>query len=229
MSIFTPILDRARTALAAAEAAEAQAHAELEAHRKVPADPGDAAAIKDWRAIEAKLSDELEVAESVVAHWRGAVAEQEVRAERDALAAEHKKLVVETDGAAAKRIRAITDAMVKLRAMIDEDAAYRARVDNFNIRRGDLPFIVDAETKLRTPAGRTRPAITQKVIAYFDADGRRYGSRHAYNEQGEVVIRDDLIEREVEDIIHAESREPGIRPERFVDAVKLVDMRGRPL
>jgi hypothetical protein len=228
MSLFGPIIDRARLALTGAEAAEAQAHAELEAHRKAPADPGDASAIKAWRTREAELTEALEIAKDVLTHWIGVVAEQEERAEKSALAAEHKKLVAETDGAAAKRVKSIAAKSAELAALLAEHREHVERVDAFNARRGDLPFIVDAETRIRSIPGKVTPAIKETRKVWVGTDGKPC-SEYTVDAEGRQVRRQGVHEEMREFVIRGELPAVATMPTRFADALVLVDIAGRSL
>jgi len=95
--------------------------------------------------------------------------------------------------------------------------------------RAKAAGVEDAEASVRRGPSRIVPAITETKLVWFDAEGRRFGSNFTTDREGRQVKAPDRVQREVVDTIREEYVEPGAMPERFADAIRLVDLKGRPL
>jgi len=199
--------------------------AEIEADPPKSADPAEHL---EWVERRDAGRREVEALRSALAIATAEAAKAEA-AQRDAdddakHAAEERQARVDE-----KLVHDLVAAQQKVAAIRDKLAASIARTEAVNSRRGARPFILDAETRVRSKPGRIRPAITEKVTAWFGPDGRRYANNLATDEAGRTIEATDRVQREVVDVIHAESQDPPSMPSRFADAIRLVDLDGRAL
>lgn len=118
--------------------------------------------------------------------------------------------------------------------LLGELATYQAaaqhveRVDAFNARRGDLPFIVDAETRIRSIPGKVTPAIKETRKVWVGTDGKPC-SEYTVDAEGRQVRRQGVHEEIREFVIRGELPAVATMPTRFADALVLVDIAGRSL
>jgi len=95
--------------------------------------------------------------------------------------------------------------------------------------RAQAAGVEDAEQRVRRGPRQTLPAITETVVAWFSPEGKRFGSDMMLDHEGRWVRATDRVQREVVDTIREEMTLAGDMPERFVNAIKLVDLEGRKL
>lgn len=220
MNLFGSHIEKAQAALRDGVSAHALAVANLDAHDLAPADPGDAEAIKAHRNRRTLLAQEVEIAEGVVSHWRGVVANLEKEAAEKAKVAERAASEKEARANEALVCEIARDAE-KLKTKLAKLEEHRARAKAAGVE--------DAEARVRRGPARTLPAITQTVTAWFGPDGTRYGSDMTHDAEGRSVKATDRVQREVVDVIRDEMTLPGEMPTRFADAITLVDLQGRVL
>ena len=176
------------------------------------------AAIRDIEAIRHALA----IATAEAAKAEAAQAEQEAGAEHAAAERQAK--------ADEKLVREIIALSEKLAAKRDELTASIARTEEANAKRGTRPFIVDAETRVRQQQRPGRPAITETRQAWVDSDGKRFADNKRWDEASmKYVVCPERELREVVDVIREEQPSWHEMPTRLADAIKLVDLAGKPL
>jgi hypothetical protein len=139
------------------------------------------------------------------------IAALEVEAAEKAKTAERATIEKEADGPMATLVRKIEADAAKLAADIERLEEHRARAQAMGV--------ADAEYRVRSKPGRLRPAITERVTAWFSPDGKRYGSNLTYDDSGRVIKATDRVQREVVDVIHPEVQESPTLVGRLVDAL----------
>lgn len=110
--------------------------------------------------------------------------------------------------------------------MLAEHREHVERVDAFNARRGDLPFIVDAETRIRSIPGKVTPAIKETRKVWVGTDGKPC-SEYTVDAEGRQVRRQGVPREMREFVIRGELPAVATMPTRFADALVLVDIAGR--
>lgn len=229
MNIFASNDEKARGALQAAVSHHAMASAELAAHRLAPADAGDFAGLRKHAEKDDLLARDAAIAAEVLKHWTEVVgrldaeaAEREIDAEH---AVEEKKVAAE-----AKRLpeeyRAWAARGVEL---LSQMQASRARTDAINAKRGDRPFIVDTEFRVRQRPGEFIKAITQTDSVWVNADGEVVSS-HTADGMGKSIPNPDAVRQEERVFfLRQEQQLPPTMPNRLTDEIRLVDLEGRQI
>lgn len=181
-----------------------------------------------------KLRDELAVFDRKIEAAKGALAHTQ-KTLADAQAAEVKAEGDRAHAAAEKRAKSDASLVLETLDMIDKLAANlakieegRALIEEANAKRGDRPFITDAEKRVREIPAQTLPKITRFEEQWVSDTGERPGMFRA-NAAGEMVPADhrSYSKRKVEVVERAETHIPARMPERLADAVRLVDKGGR--
>jgi hypothetical protein len=152
-------------------------------------------------------------------------AEAEARArEDDATHKAAEKLAV----AQAKLVVEIAAGSEKLAADFARLEEMATTIEEANKVRGDRPYIVDGERKVRERPGGFLPAITGQDSVGVDKDGNRV-PEFITEEGGVKSVRNPKWFRNVEvlNTIRAEQHLPPIMPEPFTTAIHLVDLHGR--
>lgn len=128
-----------------------------------------------------------------------------------------------------KLVRELDALLRKAAAKRDELAASVARTAEANEKRGSRPFILDAERRARETPGRDIPAEFVERECWRDGSGRE-ATVLRQNERGEMVPTEAGFTKVRERVqVRPERRESATMPRRYVDALVLVDMQGRPL
>jgi len=227
--------EKARKALDASVSHHALAVADREAHRLDPADPGDFDAQKAWARRDAELERDVEIAAGVVEHWRGVVAKFDAEAAFAAKRARHAELDRKAE-AGKKREKQIDAKARELAELLKAKAADDAELDRFNREeRGDLPFIVDAETRLRrrfeTIPAKPATYYTTPRLAWLDANGNEV-QREIYDRAG-MLMRNAAAIKQVERFDECTPAQPErVVPlpfDRFADAIRLIDADGKQI
>lgn len=128
-----------------------------------------------------------------------------------------------------KLARDLDVALRRAAGLRDQLAASVNRTAEYNSRRGDRPYIADAEDRARRIPAKIVPPSYRDEIVWEDASGLR-PSLFRRNENGEMVPQAGGFTRKTVKVCQSPERvEPARMPERYVDALKLVDLEGRPL
>ena len=224
------LLDNLRALVGAAENLDTQRRAvlaEIEQTHKRPAslDPAEIARKRDdLAAAELRLTD----LDEALRNAEAARAETARKAEQEAADASH--IIAEKQARADEKLVSELDALIrKVAAKRDELAASIARTAEANETRGARPLILDAERRVREKAGRTITAEFAERECWRDGSGRE-ATVLRKNERGEMVPMEAGYAKVRERVqVRAERHEPTSMPQRYVDALVLVDLEGRPL
>lgn len=190
---------------------------EIEAAPPTSADPADHLA---WAEKRDAARRHVEALRGALAIATAEAAKAEVAAEAEAKVSE--RAAIEKEARANEPlVHEIARDAEKLKAKLDKLAEH--------VERATAAGVEDAEVRVRRGASRTLPAITERKTVWFGPDGTRYGSDMTHDKEGRSVKAADRVQREVVDTLREEMTLPGDMPERFVDAIKLVDLQGRPL
>lgn len=187
----------------------------------------DADALFVWRRERRDFEDRVESDREAVA-WAEAKAAEAVAAEANKAADAAYAAAEKQAKADEKLVREIDELARKLAAKRDELAASIARTEAVNAARGDRPFIVDAEARVRQHPGRTEPAEFRDEVVWTDAAGNRPS---VFRERdGQLEPTEAGFTRRTERVcVRQERIIPATMPIRFADAIELVDIDGRPL
>lgn len=217
----TAAVERNRAAVARSERRQSD-------HEAVRPAGDDAEALYAWKREARDLADRVE-------SDREALAFAESRAEQARLADVERAIDAELAAAAKVAIAhgrltlEIAADAEKLAAKLARMEEMRAAVDQANQKRGARPHIVDGEFEVRQVAGAFYPAVTSEEKVWIDRNGKptqdqilddqmRWISNPAAVEQGVVTV-----------VLQAEQQLPPRMPERFVDAMQIVNLRGEQL
>jgi hypothetical protein len=217
-------LEAAIAATSKAQDKRETAERNLAAYNAARPDGSDADALYEWRRSQRDLLDRRDAALEALAFAERGAATARDRAEQEGREREHAaaaKLAPETS----KLTLDILASVDRLAAKLEKLKRLQSEVARANSVRGDLPFIVDGERKLREQPGIGRPAITQTVKAYVDRQGRRVSNQYSDGE-GRNRFRDDVTLVEVEDVIVPALPAVPTMPTPLVEAIKLVDVAG---
>jgi len=191
--------------------------AEIEANPPQSADPADHLAWVEKR----------DAARREVEALRGALAIATAEAAKAEAAAEAEAKV--SKRAALEREAKATEALVREIARDAEKLASKlAKLEEHRLRARSAG-VDDAEYRVRSKPGRVRPAIAETKQAWFDPSGRRFASNYTVDASGREVEATDRELRTVVDVVSPETQDPPQMPPRFAAAIKLVDLKGRPL
>jgi len=156
---------------------------------------------------------------------------EQAKAERgvEGRIARHAELDRKTE-AGKKRLKQIDAKARELAELLKAKAADDAELDRFNREeRGDLPFIVDAETRLRRKMGEPTPAVTSTDTVWVDAAGNIV--------KGEITDREGRWMRNPA-AVRQEQRETILRPgwpaaplpfRRLADEIRLINLSGEQI
>lgn len=175
------------------------------------------------------LRRKIEIAEGVAKDSATRLDAARIEADKkDALA---KNAAKDREAAAAmKRVRAIPDLMAKLTEELTWLRDHVADIDSYNRdERGDLPFIADAEKRVRQRPGKFFPAITENRRVWVDAEGKHYADNLRWDQQMHKHVEAGRTQRDVVDTIRAEQQLPPDMPTRLADAVVLVGLDGNQI
>ena len=129
-----------------------------------------------------------------------------------------------------KREKRIDATARELAELLKAKAADDAELDRFNREeRGDLPFIIDAETRLRQKMGQPTPPVISRANVWVDAAGN--------------VVKGEIANREGRWIknpaaVRQEQRETILRPgeptrplpfKRLADEIRLINLSGEQI
>lgn len=218
--------EKAVDAVERVKAALARSNRRLVEHEARRPAGDDADASYSWKRERRDLEDR-------VASDKDALDFAEARAEQALVEARDREAIAaniaEERRAAAdgKLIREAEALVEKLAAKLADIEASRERTDQINANRGDLPFVEDAETRIRRRPGQLVPAITEKQKVWMDADGSRFGDRLRWDVPlGKYVECPDRKLVEIDVVIRPELQLPPIMPDRLADAIRLVNLAG---
>ncbi|HVJ78105.1 MAG TPA: hypothetical protein VM620_09740 [Hyphomicrobium sp.] len=188
----------------------------------------DADGIFDWRRERRDLEDRVEADREALAFSESKAAEA-AAAEADRKADAEHAAEEKAANADMKLVRQIDDLSRRLAAKRDELAASVARTAGHNARRGARAFIPDAEERCRRIPSKTVPASYRDDVVWENQNGER-PCFFVKEQSGELVPRDVGFTRKVVTICQSpESFEPSRMPQRYADALVLVDIEGRKL
>lgn len=189
----------------------------------------DAGAIYAWRRERRDLEDRVEAnrAAYAVAERRA----QQARLEADRVAAKARNTEMARKAKQAeKRVRAIGEMQAALAAELTRLVEHVEELDTYNhFERGDLPFVPDAEVRVRQRPAHVVPAEYRDEVRWEDASGNRasYFKRDA---EGELVpVHDEYTRRIVRVCQREEHPAPAWMPDRFAEAIRLVDAAGEQI
>lgn len=219
--------EKALDAVERNRAAVARSERRIAEHDASRPEGDDADALFNWKREQRDLVDRLEADREALVWSEAKAAEAAVEAaERKAdaeYAAEEKAVRADE-----KLVRQIDDLARKLADARDALAASVARTDAVNTKRGDRPFIVDAETRVRSIPGKVTPAIKETRKVWVGTDGKPC-SEYTVDAEGRQVKREGIHEEMREFVIRGELPAVATMPTRFADALVLVDIAGRSL
>lgn len=227
MSLFASNDEKARKALEAATSHHAMAIAELEAVRLASADAGDFAQLKAQAEKTEVLERDAGIAAGVVEHWKSVVAKLEAEATAKAAIARNAEMDRRAR-AAVKRVASLFATIETLRPELEWLAGHIKEFDHYNSHeRGNLPFVADAERRLRERPGDMVPARVDEFETWADADGNPVRDQITDN-QGRWRWNPDAKQRKtVRQVISDAYQLPPKMPRRVIDDVRLVDVEGR--
>ncbi|THD38322.1 MAG: hypothetical protein E7773_00785 [Sphingomonas sp.] len=221
--------DRVIDAVARNQSALARAKQALTAHNREKPAGDDADALFAWRRERRDLEDRIAASE-------GALAFATAAAERATAEAAARKAKIDHDAAdktAEADVRLVhkVDALVrKLADARDQLAASVARTKAANQVRGDLPHIADAEFRVRSRPGETVEEIATFDDVNVDADGNPVSATIWDGAVGKHVPNPALVGTEKrKHVLRPAMQLPPRMPQRFADALRLVDLAGNAL
>jgi hypothetical protein len=190
----------------------------LEAHRLRSFDHGDVDAARKANQVERELAGEVEITAGVEEHWRAVIAKQEAeearKAEDAGYAADAKQALADE-----KIFRALLASIQQTAKLRDAWSASVARTAAANERRGNRPFIEDAERRARLQPAIERITRPRIETVWIDANGALCGEEAAGARR---------VERET-GVFSVQTGRDAFMPTRYADALRLFDLQGRPL
>ena len=229
MSIFQNA-DRAERQAAADQARVASYRSEIQAKESSPRDGVSFEALVSADEEAHALRRKLAIAEGVAA--RSAELLEKARAGAAERAAEAKHSAEERNAEADKKLVRELDALIrKTAAARDQLASSVARTAAYNAARGDRPFILDAEARVRQTPSFTRAAVFEDREEWQGPAGNTPGL-FRQNEKGDLVPADHCGPYKLVRFRHqvrAEEFVPAKMPSRYADSLVLVDAEGRKL
>lgn len=188
-------------------------------------DPSDHA---EWRRQVRDLEDEVAAVRDALVYATAQAAAAE--AEQEALDGASKHAAEVKQAKADEKLLAEYEATaLKLAGIRDRIAASVARTTEVNANRGESPFILDAETRVRQRMTEGRPAITEKRRVWVDASGEVVAPLTSDREGRQMKNPNAIEQVERTFTICAETPAVAVMPTRLADAIKLVDLDGKSL
>jgi hypothetical protein len=174
------------------------------------------------------LERKLKLAEGVTANSAERLAAAKAEAAEKAGDDEHKADTRQSEKDV-KIVRELDALVRQVAAKRDELAASIARTAAANDRRGARPFVLDAERRVRERLGRTIAAEFVERDVWRDGAGRE-PMQFRQDATGNLVPIEAGFTKVREHVqVRPERHEPASMPTRYVDALRLVDLEGRPL
>lgn len=130
-----------------------------------------------------------------------------------------------------KRFRAIFTSIEKLQAELTWAADHVAEYERYNRneRPADLPLVLDAEALLRYRAGTKIPEKFEEIDVWRDAQGREPTQFRMVNGERVPVGIEAYTKSKERVCIQTARTVPGGMPERLADAIRLIDIEGKPI
>jgi hypothetical protein len=147
----------------------------------------------------------------------------EAKAERDRQHKEGDKLV-RADVRLTENVEA---AAQQLAAALAAQVANQQKIDALNAARGDRPFIVNGERRLRETPGRTIPAQFEEREVWREHNGELVGQFKQHPETGELVPARGGVKSREKVQVRAEQIVPAHMPTPYAQAIVLVDRKGQ--
>lgn len=226
--LFASYTDKASAAVDRNRAALTRSTTRLTEHDAARPAGDDADELFAWRRERRDLEDRVESDKEALAFAEAAATKaQDEAAEREADAA-HK--AEERRAEADRKLITEIDALArKLAAKRDELTASIERTAIANAARGSRPYILDAETRVRQKPGKVIPAEYRDEVVWSDGSGRRPAVFRQGPEGEMIPTEHGFVKKTVRVQTRAERIIPVQMPARLADAIKLVDLEGRPL
>ena len=228
MALFDSLATKALDALPRARANAETLRQRLQAHDVSKPSGADAEVSYLWNRDRTEMVLRLEAAdEAVKFHEEKATAAEKELAQRAAAA--ETRAVEKAAIADEKLIRDAEALSIKLVAKLVEIEASRRRTSEYNSRRGDRPYVSDAEERVRqTPAKQVSAEYRDEEV-WIDGAGNQ--PTHYRVVKGDLVPSDHGNYRKITRKTETMCAHwlPAQMPTRLGDAIKLVDLQGKPL
>lgn len=210
------------------ESALAEAKRKLEAHVANAPETADAAEHRRWLATKRELEDDVAAEEGALRIAEEKAAEAKRVAEKAEGDAEERRIQKLNDEIAKLTVEIASDSE-KLKSKVQRHSDMLAEVAAWNDRRGERPYLVDGERRVRETPARDIPAVTRREKVWIDDQGNT-PSRFVEHD-GKLRPADGRAydHREVEVVETPARHEPASMPARLAEAIRLVGLKGETL
>lgn len=228
MALFDSLATKTLDALPRARANAEAARQRLRAHDASKPSGEDAEVSYLWNRDRTEMALRLEAADEAVKFQEEKATAAEKELAQRAAAAE-TRAVEKAAIADEKLIRDAEALSIKLAAKLAEIEVSRRRTSDYNARRGDRPHVSDAEERVRQTPAKQVPAEYRDEEAWIDGAGNQ--PTHYRVVKGDLVPSDHGDYRKVNRKTETMCAHwlPAQMPTRLADAIKLVDLQGKPL